>query len=212
MNKQKYFVLVLMIITVIGSSYFFWMYFGKSKVPKPSASSQVDESYASPSSLSIAQNNAMDLGQIPLNSMDGNTSRPNSPAQKSVLSEPNPATFKDYDKYKDATSGLFGEIKVGDGITAEQNNKVAIVYKGWLTDGTLFDSSQKDADGKYQALVFALGGNEIIPGLQQGIGGMKVGGSRIVIVPPAVGYGPAGKDKVPPNAVMVFFITLLAVE
>ena len=123
-----------------------------------------------------------------------------------------PSTFKEYDKYVSGTSGLFADLQKGTGKELTQGKKAVVVYKGWLTNGTLFDESRTGADGKTQALAFTLGKGEVIPGWEQGMNGMKAGGIRLLIVPPAVGYGKAGQGPVPPNAVLVFAVQLISVE
>lgn len=123
-----------------------------------------------------------------------------------------PSTFKEYDKYVSGTSGLFADIQKGTGKELTQGKKAVVVYKGWLTNGTLFDESRTGADGKTQALAFTLGKGEVIPGWEQGMNGMKAGGIRLLIVPPAVGYGKTGQGPVPPNAVLVFAVQLISVE
>lgn len=123
-----------------------------------------------------------------------------------------PSTFKEYDKYASGTSGLFADLQKGTGKELTQGKKAVVVYKGWLTNGTLFDESRTGADGKTQAFSFTLGSNEVIPGWEQGMNNMKAGGIRLLIVPPAVGYGKAGQGPVPPNAVLVFAVQLVSVE
>lgn len=123
-----------------------------------------------------------------------------------------PSTFKDYDKYASGTSGLFADIQKGTGKELTQGKKAVVVYKGWLTNGTLFDESRTGADGKTQAFAFTLGKGEVIPGWEQGMSNMKEGGIRLLIVPPAVGYGKTGQGAIPPNAVLVFAVQLVSVE
>jgi FKBP-type peptidyl-prolyl cis-trans isomerase FkpA len=77
---------------------------------------------------------------------------------------------------------------------------------GWLADGRMFDSS---VDG-YE---FVLGRKRVIPGWDEGIAGMKVGGRRLLVIPPPLAYGamsPGG--GIPPNATLVFEVRLLAVN
>ena len=65
---------------------------------------------------------------------------------------------------------------------------MTVHYTGWLLDGTKFDSS-KDRN---QPFSFSLGAGEVIPGWDQGVAGMKVGGKRKLTIPPELGYGAAG--------------------
>lgn len=157
---------------------------------------------------SSSVNNLGQLGPGSNNPSGGNTTRPSASAPNPV----DPANFAQYDKYKEGTSALFGEIGVGNGAELTAGKKAAVYYKGWLTDGRLFDMSRPGSDGKLQPFVFEMGAKQVIPGWEQGLLGMKVGGSRLVIVPPAAGYGAAGQDPIPPNSVLVFQVQLLEVQ
>jgi FKBP-type peptidyl-prolyl cis-trans isomerase len=108
------------------------------------------------------------------------------------------------------------DTKVGDGAEARPGRVVRVHYTGWLYDagrpdkrGQKFDSS-KDSN---QPFDFTLGAKEVIPGWDEGVAGMKVGGSRILTIPPAMGYGARGAGGViPPNATLVFEVELLEVK
>jgi FKBP-type peptidyl-prolyl cis-trans isomerase len=123
-----------------------------------------------------------------------------------------PSTFSQYDKYKPDTSALFGDIQVGTGAALGANQQAAVYYKGWLTNGQLFDESRTGSDGKLQPFTFTLGAHQVIPGWEQGLSGMKVGGTRLLIVPPAVGYGSQAQGSIPANSVLVFEVQLVAVQ
>jgi len=98
------------------------------------------------------------------------------------------------------------EVKPGDGATAEPFSKVKVHYTGWLMDGTKFDSS-RDRDEPF-SLVLGMG--QVIPGWEQGLLGMKVGGKRELVIPPDLGYGARGAGGViPPNATLKFEVELL---
>jgi FKBP-type peptidyl-prolyl cis-trans isomerase FkpA len=106
------------------------------------------------------------------------------------------------------------ELRAGTGAEAVAGKSVTVEYAVWLysttgTDnkGTLVDTSVGRAP-----YTFALGTNAVIPGFEQGVTGMKVGGVRRVIVPPALAYGAAGNNSVPPNANLVFEVELLNVQ
>jgi FKBP-type peptidyl-prolyl cis-trans isomerase len=135
------------------------------------------------------------------------------PSPKKQADPFDPATFAQYDSHKAEPHALFGDVQVGTGAVAKSGSKVAVVYKGWLTNGSVFDQSHTDpATGKIVAFQFAVGSGSVIQGWEEGIVGMKVGGTRLLVVPPAVGYGAAGKGSVPANAVMVFEVQLADVQ
>ena len=101
-------------------------------------------------------------------------------------------------QYVELVQGTGGEAKVG---------QTAVVhYTGWLKDGTKFDSS-KDRNQPFR---FPLGGGRVIKGWDEGVVGMKTGGTRKLIIPPHLGYGDRGAGQViPPNAVLTFEVELL---
>jgi FKBP-type peptidyl-prolyl cis-trans isomerase len=105
-------------------------------------------------------------------------------------------------------SGLVIEdIKVGDGEEAKAGQNVSVNYTGKLSDGTVFDSSIP----RGQPLQFALGAGQVIPGWEQGIAGMKVGGIRKLTIPPALAYGEQAVGPIPPNSTLHFEVELMAV-
>ena len=100
------------------------------------------------------------------------------------------------------------EMEVGTGAEAVAGKAVTVHYTGWLTDGTLFDSSHS----RNEPFEFALGRGQVIRGWDEGVAGMKVGGKRKLTIPPEMGYGARGAGGViPPNATLVFEVELLAV-
>lgn len=107
-------------------------------------------------------------------------------------------------------SGLVIEdVVVGEGDEAVAGQHVVVHYTGWLTDGTKFDSS-KDRSDPFQ---FPLGGGRVIRGWDEGVVGMKIGGTRKLTIPPELGYGARGAGGViPPNATLVFEVELLALD
>ena len=98
---------------------------------------------------------------------------------------------------------------MGTGAAAAAGQHVTVHYTGWLTDGTKFDSSKDRGD----PFDFPLGKGHVIKGWDEGVAGMQIGGKRKLTIPPAMGYGARGAGGViPPNAVLVFEVELLAVE
>jgi FKBP-type peptidyl-prolyl cis-trans isomerase len=107
-------------------------------------------------------------------------------------------------------SGLIIEdITEGNGTEAAAGHTVSVHYTGWLTDGSKFDSS-KDRNDPFE---FPLGARHVIAGWDEGVQGMKVGGTRKLTIPPNLGYGARGAGGViPPNATLVFEVELLAID
>lgn len=111
-------------------------------------------------------------------------------------------------------SGLqYLDTTVGDGPQASAGQQVTVHYTGWLhdngTQGAKFDSS-KDRGDPFR---FALGAGMVIRGWDEGVAGMRVGGSRTLVIPPGLGYGARGAGGViPPNATLKFDVELLAVS
>lgn len=103
---------------------------------------------------------------------------------------------------KDLEEGSGAEAKSGDVVTVQY---VGVNYK----NGKEFDSSWS----RSEPFPFPLGGGEVIPGWDQGIVGMKVGGRRELIIPPELAYGEEGRPPaIPPNETLVFVVDLLEVE
>jgi FKBP-type peptidyl-prolyl cis-trans isomerase len=105
------------------------------------------------------------------------------------------------------------DLLVGTGATPVINRTVTVDYTGWVFDGTkadgkglLFDSTAGDQPYTY---VFGIG--QVIGGFDLGVQGMQVGGKRRVTIPPELAYGPQGNAPIPPNATILFEITLVAV-
>lgn len=94
------------------------------------------------------------------------------------------------------------------------NGQFAVMdYTGKLTDGTVFDSNVDPKFGHVEPFQFPLGAGRVIKGWDQGVLGMKVGESRILTIPADLAYGPDGiPGAIPPNATLVFDVTLRAIK
>ena len=102
------------------------------------------------------------------------------------------------------------DLVVGTGAAAAANSTVTVAYTGWLYDSTKADGKGQQFDSS-PGTSFALSG--LIAGWIRGIPGMRVGGTRRLIIPPDLAYGAAGRPpQIPGNATLVFDITLLAVQ
>ena len=107
------------------------------------------------------------------------------------------------------------DVTVGTGSQATPGSVVSVLYVGKLPDGTVFDSSAAHGN---QPLTFTLGSQGLIPGFQIGVNGMKVGGERLMAIPPTLGYGTTdvkdstGKVIIPANSTIVFDVKLVNVQ
>ena len=105
---------------------------------------------------------------------------------------------------KSASGLYYRDLTVGTGAEALVGKQVVAKYDGTLADGTRFDA------GTYP---FQLGARRVIPGWDEGLVGMKVGGKRQLIIPPDLGYGSQGSPpKIPGNAILVFTVELVGVQ
>lgn len=107
-------------------------------------------------------------------------------------------------------SGLsYTDIVKGTGAAPTSGKMVTVHYTGVLENGTKFDSSVD----RGQPFSFRIGAGEVIPGWDEGVISMKVGGKRKLVIPPQLGYGANGAGGViPPNATLIFDVELLDVE
>jgi FKBP-type peptidyl-prolyl cis-trans isomerase FkpA len=108
------------------------------------------------------------------------------------------------------TTGLVIEDTIiGQGAAASTGRDVMVHYAGWLADGTQFDSSREKQD----PFEFTLGKKEVMDGWEEGLRGMRVGGTRRLVIPPALAYGSEGAgDTIPPDETLTFEVELLRVS
>lgn len=107
-------------------------------------------------------------------------------------------------------SGLqIKEIECGDGEVAEEGDTLEVHYDGRLEDGTKFDSSRD----RGQTFEFQVGAGQVIQGWDEGLIGMKIGGTRELTIPPELGYGEAGSPPaIPPNSTLIFEVELVDIK
>ena len=107
----------------------------------------------------------------------------------------------DLTQYTRTATGLYyRDQTVGTGAQVAGGQKITTTYVGWLANGTQFDAG---------SISFSFGTGAVIPGWDQGMGGMRVGGTRWLIIPPALGYGTSGSPpQIPGNAILVFKVSL----
>jgi len=105
-------------------------------------------------------------------------------------------------------SGLrYIDVEEGTGEPVRAGQSVNVHYTGWLdSNGQKFDSSLD----RGEPLTFVLGTGQVIKGWDEGVGSMKVGGRRRLIIPPDLAYGPAGQGPIPANATLIFDVQLVS--
>jgi FKBP-type peptidyl-prolyl cis-trans isomerase FkpA len=108
------------------------------------------------------------------------------------------------------------DTKPGEGTEARPGMTVSVHYTGWLYDPSAADKKGKKFDSskdRNEPFEFPLGAGQVIEGWDRGVAGMKVGGSRVLTIPPALGYGARGAGAdIPPNATLLFEVELLNVR
>jgi FKBP-type peptidyl-prolyl cis-trans isomerase len=106
-------------------------------------------------------------------------------------------------------SGLaYKDTQVGAGPVAKAGQTASVQYTGWLPDGTKFDSSRD----RNEPFAFPIGAGHVIKGWDEGVAGMHVGGRRLLVIPPSLGYGAGGAGPIPSNSTLVFDVELLGVK
>jgi peptidylprolyl isomerase len=103
---------------------------------------------------------------------------------------------------------VIDDVVIGTGPAVEAGDTVTVHYIGTLTDGTQFDNSYT----RGTQFTVTVGAGRVIEGWERGLIGMQVGGQRVLVIPPELGYGSAVGGPIPPNSTLVFAIELLSIE
>lgn len=111
------------------------------------------------------------------------------------------------DQQTATASGLkYVDLIPGTGPTPTAGQTLSVQYTGTLENGTIFDTSRDNN----QPFIFKLGTNSVIPGFEEGLSTMQVGGRRQLIIPANLAYGATGSGSIPPNATIIFDVELVA--
>ncbi len=172
-----------------------------STTPTPAAAS--DLRVASPGSVSANGGGAQMLLPETAKSAGGTNAGTATPS-----ATPTADDLSKYEQYSTKETALFGDYVVGQGPAVAAGSIVTVKYRGWLTNGKMFDESYSSGHD----YSFKEGDHHVIPGWEQGLFGMKAGGKRRVIVPPALGYGATEHAGIPGNSVLIFDIELVSVQ
>jgi FKBP-type peptidyl-prolyl cis-trans isomerase/Bacterial Ig-like domain (group 3) len=116
---------------------------------------------------------------------------------------------------KPAYTALAGGLKIatiahGTGAEIQSGQTASVLYTGYLAkNGHLFDDSINDGGAPFS---FTLGAGEVVPGFDEGTAGMQVGETRIILIPPAEGYGARANGPIPGNSALIFVVTLQSIS
>ena len=119
--------------------------------------------------------------------------------------EPTPATYKPETV---PTQLITSDLEPGSGRPTQAGDCLVVKYYGTLSDGTVFDENFS----KPTALQFALGESQVIPGWDEGLLGMRAGGTRRLVIPPDLGYGNQAQGPIPANSTLVFVVKLISIK
>lgn len=121
-----------------------------------------------------------------------------------------PSLGVDLSRMTRTPSGLYVEdLEEGQGLQARPGHVVSVHYTGWLPNGVKFDSSRD----RGEPFSFQLGAHQVIPGWEEGVNGMRIGGERLLVIPPSLAYGQRGvPGTIPPSATLVFKVELLDIQ
>ena len=113
--------------------------------------------------------------------------------------------------YQVTTNGAYTfDSIIGGGAIASAGKTVKLRYTGYLSNGVIFDKNTNVVTDS--TLNFVIGGGAVIRGFDEGLVGMRQGGKRMIIIPPALGYGATARAGIPANSILIFLISLSVVQ
>lgn len=119
----------------------------------------------------------------------------------------NPSLSVDLNAMTRTVSGLYyQDVVLGDGNEVEAGDSISVDYVGWFTNGNQFDTSF--GRGPF---LFKVGLGRVIPGWDEGVPGVRVGGTRKLVIPYPLGYGERGSGSIPPYSILVFDVTVRSI-
>lgn len=201
-------VIVIMIFTAFSTGAYYLMYYKKDdnksiSSAKPSIDLSLD-------SAKPAVENKQATSDLKVQGVS--TTNPESSQVPKAPALPVPSGFKVYEQYATSETAQYQDISVGTGLEAGNGDTVAVTYKGWLTDGTLFDQSTVNDQNQAKPFIFVMGSHSVIPGWEQTIFGMKEGGKRRLVIPSKLGYGGTAQGPIPANSMLIFDVELVQVQ
>jgi FKBP-type peptidyl-prolyl cis-trans isomerase len=222
LKNQKWTILlvILAVISIAVSGFFIWKLLVK-KDTQTASNTSASEVVAlngtrNDESISLTPKKNESNGGLSVDDSQSSSANLGSGTSRQISSSSSSSSqqddFSQYEQYKDKNEVYFGDIVVGTGTQAVKDSQLAVTYKGYLTSGQVFDQSKPANNGQLQPLLFTLGSGQLIPGFEQGVAGMKVGGTRRVIIPPSLGYGATEQNGIPANSVLIFDIQLTAAQ
>ena len=112
----------------------------------------------------------------------------------------------DVSTYSGSTTSLVSQTLIqGTGATVQQGDTLDVMYSGWLTDGTQFDSNWSSG----ASTQLTMSEDSVIKGFMQGLVGQKVGSQVLLIIPPDLGYGSTAQGSIPANSTLIFVVDIL---
>ncbi len=197
-RRQRTIIIVAAIAAVVLIALFVFLSWNQTRLANAAASATTSAQMATNTVIAATQ------------AVQGTAAAVSQATANALAASVKPMTFTGVptDTVKTASGLQIKDVEAGTGQEAKNGDTVLVHYTGWLTDGTQFDSSV----GKTPFSV-TIGKGGVIKGWDEGLVGMKVGGRRILVIPPDLGYGASGSPPtIPANATLVFEIVLVGTQ